>query len=156
MWRTIYLDWKMNDWFENVKHRCKEMIWHSIVSNILNQEFSNFDLRTLKNNFIYVCIFGCAGLHCCDGFFSSCDEWGLLSSGVWILVAMASLVVEYGHQACRLQQLWHVGSVVGLLGSRAQAQWLWHTGLVASEHVGFSWTRDQTLVSCIGRWILYQ
>ena len=127
MWRTIYLDWKMNDWFENVKHRCKEIIWHSIVSNILNQEFSNFDLRTLKNNFIYVCIFGHAGLHCCDGFFSSCDEWGLLSSGVWILVAMASLVVEHGHQACRLQQLWHVGSVVVAPGPQS-------TGSVVAAH----------------------
>ena len=127
MWRTIYLDWKMNDWFENVKHRCKEIIWHSIVSNILNQEFSNFDLRTLKNNFIYVCIFDHAGLHCCDGFFSSCDEWGLLSSGVWILVAMASLVVEHGHQACRLQQLWHVGSVLVAPGLQS-------TGSVVAAH----------------------
>ena len=28
-------------------------------------------------------------------------------------------------------------------------------GLVASQHVGSSWTRDQTHISCIGRWILY-
>ena len=39
--------------------------------------------------------------------------------------------------------------------SRAQAQELWCTGLVAPWHVGSSWIRDQTLVSCIGRWILY-
>ena len=31
----------------------------------------------------------------------------------------------------------------------------WHTGLVALWHVGSSQIRDQTHVSCIGRWILY-
>ena len=35
-----------------------------------------------------------------------------------------------------------------------QAQQLWRTGLVALWHVGSSWTRAQTCVSCIGRWIL--
>ena len=40
----------------------------------------------------------------------------------------------------------------GLLG--AQAQWLWHTGLVALRHVGSSQTRNQTSVPCIARWIL--
>ena len=47
----------------------------------------------------------------------------------WLL-----LVVEHRLQARRLQQLW-------LTGSRAQAQWLWHTGLVAPWHVGSSRTR---------------
>ena len=32
---------------------------------------------------------------------------------------------------------------------------MWRTGLVAPWHVGFSWTRDQTLVPCIGRRILF-
>ena len=44
-------------------------------------------------------------------------------------------------------QLW-------LVGSRAQAQQLWHTGLVVLRHVGSSWTRAQTCVPCIGRRIL--
>ena len=40
-------------------------------------------------------------------------------------------------------------------GSRTHGlQYLWCTGLVAPHHVGFSWTRDQTHVPCIGRWIL--
>ena len=41
-----------------------------------------------------------------------------------------------------------------LVGSRAQAQLLWCTGLVALQHVGSSRTRDQTCVPCIGRRIL--
>ena len=31
---------------------------------------------------------------------------------------------------------------------------MWHTGLVALQHVGSSGTRAQTCVPCIGRWIL--
>ena len=43
--------------------------------------------------------------------------------------------------------------------ARAQALGAWASvvlvmGLVAPQHVGSSWTRDQTHVSCIGRQIL--
>ena len=58
--------------------------------------------------------------------------------------AVASLVVEHGLQACRLQELWPAGS-------RAQVQQLWRTGPVAPRHVGSSWTRARTRVPCIGR-----
>ena len=51
--------------------------------------------------------------------------------------------------------LWSMASeVLGLTSYRTQAQWLWHMGLVAPRHVESSWTRDRTLVPCIGRWIL--
>ena len=40
------------------------------------------------------------------------------------------------------------------MGSRAQAQQLWPTGLVSPQHVGSSRTRDRTRVPCIGRQIL--
>ena len=41
------------------------------------------------------------------------------------------------------------------MGSRAhRLQQLWHGGLVAPQHVGFSWTGYQTRVLCTGRWIL--
>ena len=46
-----------------------------------------------------------------------------------------------------LQQLW-------LLGSKAQAQQLRHTGSVAMQHVRSSWTMDWTHVPCTGRHIL--
>ena len=39
-------------------------------------------------------------------------------------------------------------------GSRAQAQQLWRTGLVATQNVGSSRTRARTGVPCIGRRIL--
>ena len=40
-------------------------------------------------------------------------------------------------------------------GLSPQGLLLWLTGSVALRHVGSSWTRDQTLVSCIGRRIFF-
>ena len=68
-----------------------------------------------KNKFIYfIYLFLAAlGLRCCAQAFSSCGEQGLLFIAVrGLLIAMASLVAEHRLQACRLQQLQHVGSVV--------------------------------------------
>ena len=88
------------------------------------------------------------GLRCCTRAFSSCGERGLLFLLVLrLLFAVASLAVEHGLWARGLQELW-------LVGSRAQAQQLWRTGLVAPQHVGSSWTWAWTRVPCIGRWIL--
>ena len=57
---------------------------------------------------------------------------------------------------CCAQTL-HCGWILSLwrTGSTAHGfQWLWRTGLAAPWRVGSSQTRDQTCVSCIGRWIL--
>ena len=43
------------------------------------------------------------------------------------------------------------------MGPGTQAQWLWHTGLIAPQPVRSylsSWTRDQTCILCIDRRIL--
>ena len=61
----------------------------------------------------------------------------------WLL-----LLQSPGSRTCGLQQL-------RLSGFRAQAQQLWHVGLVVPWHVVSSWIRDQTHVSCIGRRMLY-
>ena len=71
----------------------------------------------------------------------------LFSCVAWAHVAVAPLVVEHGLCGTWAQQL-------QLSGSRGQAQ-EWHTGLAAPRQVRFSWTRDQTCVFCIGRWILH-
>ena len=74
---------------------------------------------------------------------------GLSPVGVpGLLIAMASLVAKHGFQA-------HGFQYSQLPGSRAQAQQLQHVGLVVLGHVGSSWIRYQTCVSCISRWILY-
>ena len=65
-----------------------------------------------------------------------------------LLKAVASFVAEPGLQGACTQQL-------QFLGSRAQAQQLWCTRLVALYHTRSFWTRYQTHVSCIGRLILY-
>ena len=65
--------------------------------------------------------------HC--GGFSCCEAWPLGFS-TWSTWA---------------RQLW-------LAGSRAQAQQVWLTGLVALLHVGSSRARYWTCVPCTGRW----
>ena len=70
----------------------------------------------------------------------------------WLLLGGTSSVTPQGlggtaSGVSGLQSLW-------LLSPRAQAQQLWHTGLVAPRHVGSSQTRNRTHVPCIDRWIL--
>ena len=67
----------------------------------------------------------------------------------WLLLLRSTGSRHAGFSSCGTwaQQLW-------LAGSRAQAQQLWHTGLVAPWHVGSSRTRAQTRVPCIVRQIL--
>ena len=79
--------------------------------------------------------------------YSSCNAWtshcgGFSCYGAWAL--RCTVFSNFGMWA---QQLW-------LPGSRAQAQQLWHRGLVALQHVMSSQTKDQTRVSCIGWQIL--
>ena len=80
---------------------------------------------------------GCSSLRCA-GF-----------SLRWPLLLRSTGSRHAGFSSCSTwaQQLW-------VTGSRAQAKQLWHTGLVAPQHVGSSWTRARTRVPCIGRWIL--
>ena len=56
---------------------------------------------------------------------------------------------------CRAQALGHLG--FSSYGSRLWSTSLvvWYTSLDASQHVGSSWIRDQTHVSCTGKWVLY-
>ena len=87
--------------------------------------------------------------------FSSCLKWRPLSVVVlWLLVAAVSLVVEHSSRhmdfsscSSQAQELW-------LKGSRARAQKLWRTGLVALQSMGSSRTKDRTRVPCSDRWIL--
>ena len=62
---------------------------------------------------LFILFLAALGLRCCTWAFSSCGEQGLLFIVVCgLLIAVASLAVEHRLQARRLQQLWHVGSVV--------------------------------------------
>ena len=118
--------------------------------------FLCFFLFLINLFFNFYFIFGCVGsslLHAgflqlqgagatlrCSVRASHCG--GFSCCGARPLDTQASVVV-----ACGLQQLW-------LSDSRARAQQLWRTGLVAPQHVGSSQTRARNCVLCIGRWIL--
>ena len=77
------------------------------------------------------------GLHCCLRAFSSCGERGLLFVAVHgLLIAVVSLVTEHGLQARRLQQLWHVGSVVVARGLQSAGSVVVTHGLSCSAACG--------------------
>ena len=112
---------------------------------------------TFSFKWFYLFIFGRAGSPLPHGLFSSRGGQGLLSTcrrvgfslwGLLLFWSMDSRVHRLQQFSTWAQQLW-------LPGSRAQAQQLWRTDLEAPWHAGSSWIRDQTHVSCIGRWILY-
>ena len=86
------------------------------------------------------------GLHRCLGFSLIAVSGGYsVVSVTRLLIAAASSVEEH--------DLGHAG--FSSWGSRAQAQYLWHTDVAALWHVGSSLYRDGARVSCIGRRILY-
>ena len=63
-----------------------------------------------------------------------------------------------GRSSAWVQQLQCVGSVAAVRGfssCSSRVQQLRHMGLVFPQHVESSWTRDQSHISCISRWILY-
>ena len=72
-----------------------------------------------------------------------------LHCGDRLLIVVACLVAEHSLQSVWTQQLW-------LTGSRVRAPELWFRAwpsLAASWHVASFQTKDQTRVSCTGRWI---
>ena len=114
-----------------------------------------------KNKFIYLFIFLFIYLQLCQIFVAVRGLSLVAVSGGYSLLRCAGFSLSCflllqsvgsrhaGFSSCGTwaRQLW-------LAGSRAQAQQLWHTGLVAPWHVGSSRTRARTRVPCIGTWIL--
>ena len=97
--------------------------------------FINNILFFFFNKFIYLFIYlflAVLGLRFCARAFSSCGEQGPL-----FIAVRGPLTVVASH--------------CGAEAPDAQAQQLWHMGLVAPRHVGSSRTRARTRVPCIGR-----
>ena len=105
---------------------------------------------------LFVWFLAALGLRCCARAFSLAAASGGYSSlwcaglSLWwllLLQSTGSRCVGFSSSGTWAQQLC-------LMGSRAQAQQLWRTDLVAPQHVGYSWTRARTHVPCNGRQIL--
>ena len=153
MW-TSALSWKRS-WKiqqplkkQNQRHRVSSLhnsVWKNWLSPL---HFFFFKFLTL----LFVCP---ASLLC--GLFSSCREWGLLSS----CCAQASQWCGFSSFRAwatgfeSLRSCHTCAQELRLLGSGAQAQSWRGMGLVALRHVESYETRDWTCVSWIGRWILY-
>ena len=91
-------------------------------------------------------MFHCAASSVLHRLFSSCGTRASHCSGF-----SASLLwnMHLGHVGFSSCSTWT--QELQLSGSRAQAEWLWPTGLVAPQHEGSFRIRDGTRVSCIGR-----
>ena len=107
--------------------------------------------------YLFSFIFCCAGssLLCMGfslvvasrGYFSRCTT--AHCSGLSRCGAPAPGYTGFSGCSSWAPQLWRPGS-------KAQAQQSWCMGLVALWHVGSSWTRDPTPISCTDRQILYR
>ena len=101
-----------------------------------------------KNNLYLLILAALVFVAARTGFSVVVASGGYSSCGAWLLLAVLLVLQSTGSRALGLQLLQPPGS-------KAQAHWLWHRGLVAPWHVGSSRTRGRTRVSCIGRHILY-
>ena len=97
--------------------------------------------------YCHLLIFGSAGSLLLRGFVPSRGEQGLFSS------CGARASHGGGVSCCEARALGHGGfGSGGMVGSVvAIPRCMWLTGQVALWHVGSSWTRDRTHVSCTGR-----
>ena len=116
-----------------------------MVSIFINKAF-------VKNSF-YLFVY-CLWL--CWVFVAVCGLSPDALSGAYSLVTMCQLLTKAACLVGSKSSSVHGLQQLQLEGSRAQAQQLWSTGLVASWHVESSWTRDRTNVPCIGRQTLNQ
>ena len=108
--------------------------------SIVHRMGCNKELSGPKRQVFCVCVFvflgGVLGLRCYEGISVVVVSRGCsLVTGLRLLTAVASLEEH---------RLWVLGlQSLQILGSRAQAQWLWCVGLVVPWHVGSSWIRDK-------------
>lgn len=70
----------------------------------------------------------------------------------WVFVAALGLSPVVASRGSSLVVVYGLLIAMASLWCRAPARG--HAGLVALWHMGFSWTRNQTFVLCLGRWIL--
>ena len=109
-----------------------------------NEDPAQPKINTFVSDFVFLNMFyflAVLSLRCCQWAFSSCTEWGLLSS----CGTRASLCVGFSLRSTGSRY----ASVVMAVGSA-----VWCVGLVALWHVGSSQTRDWCHVPCIAKWIL--
>ena len=99
------------------------------------------------------------GLHCCTWSFSSCREWGLLSSvALGLLIVVVSLaehrLLAHAVSVLKSQGLITYGSQALKQCKAVQASVVVACRLSYSVACGSSQTRNQTQVPCVGRQML--
>ena len=113
------------------------------------EKYTHYLVVTLIISFIY---FWLCWVFVAVWAFSSCSEQGWLRFCVWVFHCSGlreATVLELG------QALGRVASVVTAPGPLEHRLCNWRVDLVDLRHVGSSWARVRTRVSCIGRRVLY-
>ena len=104
---------------------------------------------------VCVCVSAVVGLLLCVGFLYLRSAGASLCCSVWSSHCS-------GSSCCGAQALGHMGFNSCTWGYSSYSLWAPEYGLsscgtqviVVLWHVGSSWSRDQTRVPCIGRWVL--
>ena len=104
---------------------------------------------------VCVCVSAVVGLLLCVGFLYLRSAGSSLCCSVWSSHCS-------GSSCCGAQALGHMGFDSCTWGYSSYSLWAPEYGLsscgtqviVVLWHVGSSWSRDQTRVPCIGRWVL--
>ena len=128
------LPMNIQDWF-----RLGWTGWISLQSKGLSRVFSNTTFQ--RHQFLRAQLVAVSG--------GRSSLWFAVFSLPWLLLlwSMGSRCGGFSSCGVRAPQLW-------LAGPRAQAQWVWHTGLGSPWHVESSQTSDGTRVCCLGQWTL--
>ena len=100
-----------------------------------------------KSCLIYYLFLTLLVLHCCAGCSLVVETGGC--SLVAVRGSCCSGLCCHRARALRLESFSSQLSSCGSQALEPQAQQLWHPGLAAPRHVGSSWTRDRTCVSCV-------
>ena len=120
-----------------------------------NSKFFAHSSNTVLILFIYLFIFGHTGSSLLRmGFLQLWRVGATLRCGAWASHCSGFSLQSTGSRHAGFSGCGTWAQQLRPTGSRAQAQQLWHTGLVVPWHVGSSQTRAQTCVPCIGRRIL--
>ena len=126
---------------------CLEPVYYNNLLINVHIYFLGFNILFSYNFICMYLVWLCWVFTAARELCSSCGVRAFHLRGFSCCRAQALGRTDFSNHSAWARQSW-------LPGSRAQAQCFWCTGLVAPQRVVYSWIRDQTRVSCIGREIL--
>ena len=149
--RLLSMGSQESDMTQQLNHHCGV----NYASFSLSRAYKRLRLEVLYPIFylfiiLFMYLFGCAGSSLLYGLFSRCSGQGYSLVVCRLLPAVSSLVAKHRLQAHRLQQLWHMGSVVVTPGLQSTGSIVVVGGLCCSVACGIF--LDQGSNPCLLHW----